>query len=170
MVALLYVVPSLAVGVTAGYVRSITTGPVHHEALLALAYVCLASLTVPVFLIRRRWAIALVVVSSLNAAIPLVTGVTYAVVHATRVDQWGMADNLILTFGLLWLPCTAISILVYVVLRWVYPTVTGAFCPGCGYSLIGLHEKTCPECGRPFTVEELHITEADLQAEAAALD
>lgn len=28
-------------------------------------------------------------------------------------------------------------------------------CPGCGYSLVGLHEPVCPECGSRFTIDEL---------------
>ncbi|MCG3126079.1 MAG: hypothetical protein CHACPFDD_00908 [Phycisphaerae bacterium] len=28
-------------------------------------------------------------------------------------------------------------------------------CPACGYSLIGLHELRCPECGTAFTIDEL---------------
>lgn len=29
------------------------------------------------------------------------------------------------------------------------------FCPECGYSMIGLHEPRCPECGATFTLDEL---------------
>ena len=28
-------------------------------------------------------------------------------------------------------------------------------CPSCGYSLIGLNELRCPECGETFTIDEL---------------
>lgn len=28
-------------------------------------------------------------------------------------------------------------------------------CPSCGYSMVGLRECTCPECGKRFTVDEL---------------
>ena len=38
-------------------------------------------------------------------------------------------------------------------------------CPGCGYSLIGLSELRCPECGQRFTIDELiraqHYTRAE---------
>jgi len=40
----------------------------------------------------------------------------------------------------------------------------GTLCPGCGYCLIGVTDKRCPECGRPFTYEELETTEAELFA------
>ncbi|MFG0328512.1 MAG: hypothetical protein ACF8PN_01325 [Phycisphaerales bacterium] len=28
-------------------------------------------------------------------------------------------------------------------------------CPGCGYSMVGLHECRCPECGEAFTIDEI---------------
>lgn len=28
-------------------------------------------------------------------------------------------------------------------------------CPGCGYSLVGLRDLRCPECGKTFTIDEL---------------
>jgi len=39
----------------------------------------------------------------------------------------------------------------------------GAHCPGCGYCLLGLREHRCPECGRPFRMEELGVSEEELQ-------
>jgi basic amino acid/polyamine antiporter, APA family len=41
--------------------------------------------------------------------------------------------------------------------RWV-PAENAApagLCPGCGYNLYGLRDQRCPECGRPFTFEEV---------------
>lgn len=35
-------------------------------------------------------------------------------------------------------------------------------CLGCGYSLIGLSEKKCPECGKPYTLHEQGVSENDL--------
>ena len=35
-------------------------------------------------------------------------------------------------------------------------------CPACGYNLFGLTEQRCPECGRPFTFEELAVTSEEL--------
>ena len=35
-------------------------------------------------------------------------------------------------------------------------------CPSCDYYLYGLTEQRCPECGRPFTFEELGATPAEL--------
>ncbi len=28
-------------------------------------------------------------------------------------------------------------------------------CPGCGYSMVGLHQSRCPECGNRYTLDEL---------------
>ena len=39
----------------------------------------------------------------------------------------------------------------------------GARCPGCDYCLLGLREHRCPECGRPFRLEELGVSEEELQ-------
>jgi hypothetical protein len=33
----------------------------------------------------------------------------------------------------------------------------------CGYCLLGLREHRCPECGRPFRLEELGVNEEELQ-------
>lgn len=46
----------------------------------------------------------------------------------------------------------------------------GPSCPGCGYCLIGLAEQVCPECGRPFTLEELDVTSRDLRPPARTND
>lgn len=43
------------------------------------------------------------------------------------------------------------------------PRPIGPLCPGCGYCLIGLTEHVCPERGRPFTLEELNVTEKQLR-------
>lgn len=52
-----------------------------------------------------------------------------------------------------------------------YVVQDGTCCPGCAYNLIGNQSMVCPECGRPFTFEELGTTEAafrQLAARAAA--
>jgi predicted amidophosphoribosyltransferase len=36
-------------------------------------------------------------------------------------------------------------------------------CPRCGYLLRGLPEPRCPECGRPFTAQEVGMTHEQLQ-------
>lgn len=37
-------------------------------------------------------------------------------------------------------------------------------CPGCGYSVRGLPELRCPECGRPFTAHEVGLTVEELRS------
>jgi hypothetical protein len=32
---------------------------------------------------------------------------------------------------------------------------TNVDCPKCGYSMVGLHESRCPECGEQYTIDEL---------------
>lgn len=45
--------------------------------------------------------------------------------------------------------------------------IRSVHCPGCGYSLMGLPQQRCPECGRPFTFHELGVTAGDLQPSAS---
>jgi hypothetical protein len=47
------------------------------------------------------------------------------------------------------------------------PALVG-HCPECGYNLRGLSEQRCPECGRPFTFEELGMTAEELGVQAAS--
>ncbi len=35
----------------------------------------------------------------------------------------------------------------------------GVVCPTCGYSLTGLHEARCPECGAEFTLDSLYAAQ-----------
>jgi hypothetical protein len=37
------------------------------------------------------------------------------------------------------------------------PVKPGPYCPQCGYCLIGIPRQICPECGRPFTFDELGV-------------
>ncbi len=46
----------------------------------------------------------------------------------------------------------------------------GTLCPGCGYKLIGLTSHVCPECGRPFTYEELGTKPERLEAGATEVE
>lgn len=39
---------------------------------------------------------------------------------------------------------------------------SGPYCPECEYCLVGSPRKVCPECGRPFTLEELGVSAAEL--------
>jgi hypothetical protein len=44
----------------------------------------------------------------------------------------------------------------------------GAYCRGCGYCLIGVPGRVCPECGRGFTIEELGVGEEALDPRVGA--
>ena len=44
--------------------------------------------------------------------------------------------------------------------------ITGPYCRGCRYHLKGVANWRCPECGRPFTLKELGVSAAELQADA----
>ncbi len=48
--------------------------------------------------------------------------------------------------------------------RYLHRIRKSRLCPNCRYDLRGATEMRCPECGRPFTLEELHISEDELQA------
>ena len=51
-----------------------------------------------------------------------------------------------------------LGIVVWYVLKWMGFDVLiqdGTLCPHCGYSLIGNTTMRCPECGHPFTPQEL---------------
>ncbi len=65
----------------------------------------------------------------------------------------------------LWLGLLVAGAPAYFLWRWLVPTeepsVVG-LCPGCGYNLYGLREQRCPECGRPFTFEEVRSTPQSL--------
>ncbi len=43
--------------------------------------------------------------------------------------------------------------------------VHGTQCPTCEYNLVGNTTYICPECGEPFTLEELDISADDLKPE-----
>lgn len=44
------------------------------------------------------------------------------------------------------------------------PNVDPTRCFGCGYSLIGLKDWNCPECGKAFTLEGQGLSAQDLEA------
>ena len=45
--------------------------------------------------------------------------------------------------------------------------IIGPYCPACRYCLIGAREDVCPECGRSFTLKELHISREALNPKGA---
>jgi len=74
----------------------------------------------------------------------------------------------------------AMCVLIFVVNIVGYPLVVlsgagrakhrprGPYCPECEYHLVGVAEHRCPECGRPFTLYELGISQRDLEPDTAS--
>lgn len=60
--------------------------------------------------------------------------------------------------GQSWLP----TILQLLICRPAPPMDMRGRCPGCAYQLYGLSRMRCPECGRKFTLEEIHISASEL--------
>ncbi len=60
--------------------------------------------------------------------------------------------------GQSWLP----TILQLLICRPPPPMDMRGRCPGCTYQLYGLSQMRCPECGRKFTLEEIHISASEL--------
>lgn len=55
----------------------------------------------------------------------------------------------------------AIGLAIFARMRSRYLVLRGRLrCPNCDYDLRGNESKICPECGRPFTLEEFGLTEA----------
>lgn len=48
---------------------------------------------------------------------------------------------------------------------WRRFTQEGPRCPACGYSLKGLHEAKCPECGSSYTLDELWKAQRDIKTD-----
>lgn len=70
----------------------------------------------------------------------------------------------LLTFvAAFWFGSAVIGSILFAVWRRIRIPRLGPYCPGCRYNLKGLAERRCPECGRRFTLDELHISENDLR-------
>ncbi|MEX2213274.1 MAG: hypothetical protein WD768_04050 [Phycisphaeraceae bacterium] len=58
----------------------------------------------------------------------------------------------------------AIALILTLMHWWRHPKLgVGPYCPDCEYHLVGVKDHLCPECGRPFALDELRITESDLR-------
>ncbi len=74
------------------------------------------------------------------------------------------ADALLFEFTGCW-PLSAIfGLALFAITRWIWRPSDphGPYCPQCDYCLVGLQDRKCPECGRPFSPEELRIRASDL--------
>lgn len=93
-----------------------------------------------------------------GAYLGLVIYLSVAFLTPLRVTVYGWDIDLIVCGCVFTLVYGGVYILAWQVLRIFWgPLVVqnGTLCPYCGYCLIGLAENVCPECGRPFSVEEL---------------
>jgi hypothetical protein len=111
-----------------------------------------------------------------------VAGMTYGIglgtILAVILGFLMIAEDQSVLLPLLMLPLLILGVLFAVlsvplwvyVRKWAAPVhiQDGTLCPGCAYSLIGNESMVCPECGRPFTVEELGTTEETFFAQLRA--
>lgn len=66
---------------------------------------------------------------------------------------------------LFWLAVLVVGTPAYYLWRWLVPIEqceSVGMCPGCGCNLYGLRDQRCPECGRPFTFEDIRSTPQSL--------
>ena len=133
-------------------------GPIHWEMIAAILLLGAAMLVSTLLHYRERVLPAtlgsLADVTGLWVGFPL----GWFWVHG---EVWD--DLIALVLGGWMCGIVGVSI-VLAVMRHRATITVGPHCPGCGYYLYGLTEQVCPECGRPFTLEELGITVGDLGA------
>ncbi|MFO0973006.1 MAG: hypothetical protein U1A27_06155 [Phycisphaerae bacterium] len=110
----------------------------------------------------RRWTVAFGLAAGLHAA----------ALFPVTVIAMRMPDPVIVLLLIIGLPFTAVFFLIFTLAVSLFsPRVTvndGTLCPGCEYCLIGNTTMICPECGRPFTFEQLGTTGAAFRARGAA--
>jgi hypothetical protein len=87
--------------------------------------------------------------------------------HTSDPPNLYMVGLYLRVFGVIVLISALVTSVAGAVVRRLPPRVVvqdGALCPGCAYCLIGNESMVCPECGRPFTFEELGTTEEAFRA------
>ncbi len=129
-----------------------------YEAELGSAVVLGAALWFGVLVwLWRRARIALHVIATIGiAAAFLGLSFTFGAVLRVREPEYFIGAFLLLAIGgviLVWLPLA----MGYMRRRPVTDAddIVRVNCPQCGYSLVGLRDLRCPECGARFTVDEL---------------
>ncbi|MFN3168175.1 MAG: protein kinase domain-containing protein [Phycisphaeraceae bacterium] len=124
----------------------------------AIALVGLSFLCVVVGVSRRPLLRAL---SRLNIGLALFSAVLAGFTVIGAGPYWDEAMAMVVS---LWLVGVVLgnSLTVIVVLLLPAAAPPGPVCPNCKYSLVGVREHRCPECGRPFTLRELGIRQSDL--------
>ncbi|MBU0640172.1 MAG: hypothetical protein KKB50_15005 [Planctomycetes bacterium] len=151
-----------AVGVTAAWVFAHLRGA---------NYVRDEHIGVALFLAGLCWCVVLLVIWSpvrhgrqfVAPAIATVALGGTTIAGMIAIDEW-LSGNEELLMGAVALLGIAAALLVW--LPTIYRALRGrpvvnqenqvlVNCPDCGYSLIGLRDLRCPECGRTFTIDEL---------------
>ena len=73
---------------------------------------------------------------------------------------WSHTPDLLQMVLVVWLMSFVLGAMALLLLQMRAEKVKpGPYCPECGYCLIGSPRKICSECGRPFTLDELGITQ-----------
>lgn len=87
-------------------------------------------------------------------------------------DIAAFAGFFLVSFVIFLAPCVLVVGLAWLAMRlYAGPIVfqDGTLCPRCAFVLIGAAELVCPECGRPFTFEELGSSLAEFERRRAAI-
>ncbi len=143
----------LGLGMAERWVRPMITGPVHYEALIGLLLkiiVCLLVLGMHLRYQPRKTALLSLQISYFGFWWSCMVGWTF-------VNKL-IFDDLLFVMGLCWFISALIGgIVVFVML--LHPNkAQGPVCAHCDYSLIGLTEPRCPECGTGFDMEEMELS------------
>jgi hypothetical protein len=103
---------------------------------------------------RGRWQRPFLITALLGGALTVVSYILYR--QPWDDVEWAVTGLSLVVAGaaaVVWLP-TVFG------LEHARPVVgprgrINVFCPQCGYSMVGLRETTCPECGGAWTIDEL---------------
>jgi hypothetical protein len=159
---LLIAVLSAAGGAGSVWVRNtVQSTGFHWDAALAI-FAYLPAICLWIVLSRRRM---------LRLRALLGANIEIAVVVIVFTVSWFLAygrfwDDVLGVMILFWIiAAAAATVLLLLLQHWQRPH-GGPYCLQCGYCLIGLPSRRCPECGRAFTPEELGITEDELDVKS----
>lgn len=141
------------VGAGSAVVRPYIRGGVHYETIvsmfLIMPAICLA-LAGSLRRVAQRWALAWLAMEL--AVLWIAFSVGWSLVFGRAWE-----DMLALAAGA-WLITTLAGVAGLFLWQSTYQSKPGPYCPACDYCLIGVPIDCCPECGRPFTLDELGIT------------
>ena len=156
--ALMLTVACFAVGVVMGLAACNHLGWSPFGIEMGDGYGALSILLVPILLIvlplrfrptRHAWAMMVLTEAGLCGGMLL----------GNLTDTEGLALGRAMGFVILWGIAVVVGSVVIAIVRPGSKVLTGPYCRGCGYCVVGLSEQRCPECGRPFTAAELGISE-----------